>query len=403
MRYKNVIFDFDGTLCDTSQGVINSVFYALDSLGVEVDRNNIDTNRFIGPPLLFTFQEYLKADAKTAQELVKKYRERYTNSCLLESELYPGIKDLLKRLCAGGFSLGIASSKPTKYITELLSYFGISKYFSAVCGVSFNADCESKASIIMRCMDELGGSAKNSLVIGDTHYDIDAACADFVDSCAVSWGFESTDILVEAGARYVAKSAGDIENIAMGLYETTVQSDLIYDGKILQLKKNRALLSDGSEAERELVVHSGGVAVAAITENNEILLVRQFRTGAGGVLSELPAGKLESGENPQEAAIRELKEECGCEAENIFEIAAVYPTPAYCSEVIHIYGALGLSFGEAKPDSGEFLDSFTMPFQRAVQLCLSNEISDAKTVIGILKMKERLEKQAQKKETQNTD
>lgn len=390
LRYKNLIFDFDGTLCDTSEGVVNSVFYALDALGVEVDKESIDTNRFIGPPLLFTFQEYLKADAKTAQELVKKYRERYTNSCLLESRLYDGIKELLQTLSAGGFSLGIASSKPTKYITELLNCFGVSKYFTAVCGVSFQADCESKASIITRCMNELGGSAKDCLVIGDTHYDIDAAVADFVDSCAVSWGFESVNILLEAGAKYVAETPRDIESIALGLYEKTTDRRLIYDGRILKLCKNSVLLADGSAAEREVVEHSGGVAVAALTGENEILMVRQFRAGAGGVLAELPAGKLEAGEIPLEAAKRELKEECGCTAENIFEIASIYPTPAYCSEVIHIYGALGLTFGSAEPDSGEFLEAFRLPLQKAAELCLSGEIKDAKTVIGILKMKELL-------------
>ena len=108
MRYKSVIFDFDGTICKTGEGIIKSAKYALEALGFAVPEDESELECFIGPPLLVTFQEKFGADAQTAQELVKKYRERYTNTGLFESELYGGIEGLLASLKKEGFLIGIA-------------------------------------------------------------------------------------------------------------------------------------------------------------------------------------------------------------------------------------------------------------------------------------------------------
>ena len=167
MRFSAVIFDFDGTLCDTGPGIMNSAAYALEAYGFEVPREPGALRCFIGPPLLVTFQEQFGADAATAQALVQKYRERYNGAILNESMLYRGIVTLLENLKAAGIRIGIASSKPKRYIDQLLAHFTIDKFFDAVCGVDFNTDCESKASIIARCLQELGAAPEKALMVGD--------------------------------------------------------------------------------------------------------------------------------------------------------------------------------------------------------------------------------------------
>ena len=120
MKYKAVIFDFDGTICDTGEGILKSAKYALDAFGYNTPDDYHELTHFIGPPLLVTFQEKYGADPTTAQELVNKYRERYTDVGLYESYLYDGIRELLERLKADKIKIGIASSKPRGYIVSLL-------------------------------------------------------------------------------------------------------------------------------------------------------------------------------------------------------------------------------------------------------------------------------------------
>lgn len=388
MKYKSVIFDFDGTLCNTGEGIIKSAKYALEAFGYNVPENEKELECFIGPPLLVTFQERFGADPKRADELVKKYRERYTNTGVYESELYPEIRQLLENLKNDGISLGIASSKPTEYIETLLEHFGIRNYFSSVCGVTFSVDCESKASIIARCLKELDINAKEVLVAGDRHYDIDGAKANHIDSIGVMWGFGTKFEFIEAGAKFHADKPMDIESIALGFFEQTEEVNKIFEGRVIYVHEDTVTLVDGSSAKREIVSHNGGVAIVPITENGEILLVRQFRIPYRETIYEIPAGKLEKGEDPLEAGIRELKEECGAVAENIFELGEMYPTPGYCGETIHIYGATGLTYGEQELDEDEFLDVARIPLDEAVKRCMSGEFKDAKTIVGIMKIKE---------------
>ena len=116
MKFKAVIFDFDGTVCETAPGVVKSAKYALESFGYPVPEDEHELEFFIGPPLLVTFQERFGADPQRALELVKKYRERYTNQGVYESSLYSGMDTLLAALKKDGLKIGIASSKPQKYI-----------------------------------------------------------------------------------------------------------------------------------------------------------------------------------------------------------------------------------------------------------------------------------------------
>lgn len=388
MRYNTVIFDFDGTVCDTGEGILKSAKYALDYFGYETPDDYNELTCFIGPPLLITFQEKFGADPVKAEELVKKFRERYTNTGLYESCLYDGIISLLKRLKANNIRLGIASSKPQHYIEALLEKFGIKSIFDCICGVSFKADCESKASIIGRCLSELGANAKETVMVGDTHFDIDGAKLNQLDSIGVLWGYGSKFELIEAQAKFIAEKVDDIEAIALGFFEQTEEVDWKFKGNIINVHHDSITLADGTPAMREVVDHPGGVAIVGLTDNNEVLLVRQFRYPYKETIYEIPAGKLEYGENPRDAAIREFSEECGAEAEIFESLGEIYPTPGYCGEIIRIFYAANLSYGKQHLDDDEYLDVIRMPFDECVRRIMSGEIKDAKTIAGILKLKE---------------
>ncbi|HBN38661.1 MAG TPA: hypothetical protein DD404_03955 [Ruminococcaceae bacterium] len=387
MRYSAVIFDFDGTICDTGEGILKSAKYALEAFGYNAPDYE-ELTCFIGPPLLITFQEKFGADAARADELVKKFRERYTNKGVFESKLYDGIKELLMSLKKDNIKIGIASSKPQEYIETLLDHFGIKSYFDVICGVTFTADCESKASIIARCQKELNIAGNECIMVGDKKYDIEGAKTNLIDSVGVLWGYGTKFEHIEAGAKFIVDKIEDIESVALGFYEQTEEVQGIFSGKIINVHTDKITLVDGTEAQREVVDHPGGVAIVGLTENNEVLMVRQFRYPYKETIYEIPAGKLEKGEDPREAAIREFREECGAVAEKFEPLGEIYPTPGYCGEIIRIFYATDLAFGEQELDEDEYLEVIKMPFGECVAKIMSGEIKDAKTIVGILKLKE---------------
>lgn len=171
----------------------------------------------------------------------------------------------------------------------------------------------------------------------------------------------------------------------MHLEEKTISSQEIFDGKVFRVTKDMALLENGNEAVREVVHHSGGVTVIPITDNNEIIMVRQYRYAADKILLEIPAGKLEKGESHYDAGKRELLEETGCTCSEYKYLGELLPTPAYVTEVIHMYMAEGLEYSEQHLDEDEFLDVVKIPLEKAVEMVLSGEIKDSKTQIGVLK------------------
>ncbi len=178
----------------------------------------------------------------------------------------------------------------------------------------------------------------------------------------------------------------------MHLEEKQLTSELKYDGRIVKLYADTALLENGDTTLREVIRHPGGVCVVALTEENDVLFVRQFRYPHGKVLLEIPAGKLEYGENHRACGLRELKEETGCTCDSFEYLGNLLPTPAYDTEVIHMYIARGLHSGEQHLDDNEFLEVEKIPLDKAVEMIMNNEISDAKTQVAILKTKMLLSK-----------
>ena len=172
----------------------------------------------------------------------------------------------------------------------------------------------------------------------------------------------------------------------MDMTEKKVSSKLIYDGKILRLHVDTVELPNGKQALREVADHPGGVAIVAIDRDDNILTVKQFRYAFSRVVEEIPAGKLERGEDPHDAALRELKEETGATPERFTELGPIIVSPGAYGEVLHLYLAEGLDMGATSPDEDEFLDLVKTPFDQMVQRVLSGELTDAKTVVGVLKV-----------------
>lgn len=171
----------------------------------------------------------------------------------------------------------------------------------------------------------------------------------------------------------------------MHLFEKTVTSELIFDGKIITVKKDTAELENGEIVSRELVVHPGGVCIVPVNENGEVLMVKQFRYPFQEALLEVPAGKLEIGEDHREAGLRELREETGAVCEKFEYIGVCYPSVAYLTEKIHMYLATGLTFENQDLDEDEFLDVVKIKLEDAVEMIMNNELPDAKSQCAILK------------------
>ncbi len=173
----------------------------------------------------------------------------------------------------------------------------------------------------------------------------------------------------------------------MAHFEKMIDSEKIFSGKVITVYKDTVSLENGATAYREVVRHGGGAGVIAIDESGDVYLVRQFRYALGKELIEIPAGKLEKGEDPFLAAKRELTEETGVVAQDYKELGTVIPTCGYCDEVIYIYAAKNLEHTQQNPDEDEFVSVFKVPLEEAVQMVMSGEITDSKTVAAVLKLK----------------
>ncbi len=170
--------------------------------------------------------------------------------------------------------------------------------------------------------------------------------------------------------------------------ERTIQSEMIYRGRILNLRRDTVALPNGRTAPREVVEHNGGIGVAALTPAGELLMVRQLRYPYGESLLEIPAGKREGNEEPLRGGQRELREETGAVGRDYRYLGRIYPTPGYCSEVIWLYLCRVASVGEMHLDPDEFICVERVPLADAVQLVMAGKIPDAKTQIAVLKTAE---------------
>ena len=173
------------------------------------------------------------------------------------------------------------------------------------------------------------------------------------------------------------------------LKETQLTTEAVFDGALLHVRKDMVKLPNGKTSVREYIQHPGAVAVVAYLPNGDLLLLNQFRYPLKKVFIELPAGKIDPGETPEETGLRELEEETGYKATALEFLTTIHPCIGYSDEVIHIYEAFGLIEGEKQTDSNEFTQTFTLSMDEAIKKIQIGEITDVKTMIGLLSAKMR--------------
>ena len=170
----------------------------------------------------------------------------------------------------------------------------------------------------------------------------------------------------------------------MDISEKFISKELVYKGSFIEVEKRKYSLCDGKEAYRDIVVHPEACAVVAVDKENNIYLVKQYRAAFDRVLLEIPAGKMDPGETPEECVKRELEEETGLKAEKFTILSSIAVSPGFCTEVIHIYLAEGLHDGNASPDEDEHLLVSKMNLNEARNNVFNGTFSDAKTISGVL-------------------
>lgn len=204
---RTILFDLDGTLTDSGEGIINCATLALNHFGLPVpDRKTMRV--FVGPPLDETFMKFGVPADKT-DEAIAVYRSRYTTVGKFENTPYPGVEELLQRLRAKGHHLYVATSKPEGMSKEILEKFGLAKYFDLICGATLDGSRSKKADIITYLLQKTSG-ANNAIMVGDTAYDVIGAKAHGMPAIGVAWGYGNAADMEAAGAVAIANTMDEL-------------------------------------------------------------------------------------------------------------------------------------------------------------------------------------------------
>ncbi|MBP5581058.1 MAG: HAD hydrolase-like protein [Ruminococcus sp.] len=202
--FDTLLFDLDGTLTDSTDGIIKCLEYALERMGYEVPE---DTNKFLGPPLYRSFADFCGMNEEQVNEAVRIFRERYSDVGLFENRVYDGIPEMLQRLRDGGKRIMVATSKPEVYAVRIFDRFGLSQFFEIVGGANINGTRNDKDEVIEYVLDKAGISDRSSvLMIGDRRQDVLGAHKTGLKCMGILWGFGSIEELTEAGADFIAET-----------------------------------------------------------------------------------------------------------------------------------------------------------------------------------------------------
>ena len=209
--YKYILFDFDGTVFDTVEGISKSARYAINKFGLDAELDFLRC--FAGPPLVDKFMEVYGFSLEQAQQATAYFKERYQPIGLYECRIFPGMKEMLQRLKAAGFVLGIATSKPQELAEKLLRGEDMIEIFDVICGSGLNGNNDSKESVLRRAMETLGADKERSVLIGDTKYDVLGAKAVGIDCVGVRFGYAAEGELEQAGAKYIVEDVAELEKL----------------------------------------------------------------------------------------------------------------------------------------------------------------------------------------------
>lgn len=210
MNYRYILFDLDGTLIDSRLGVISAAKFALDKMGVP-ETQIVNLERIIGPPLKHSFKEFFNLSEEFAEKGVEYFREYYRDKSLFDCTVYEGVEELLTMLKNDGYTLAIATSKPTVFAKRILEHIGLAKYFDIIEGSNIDDSHHDKADIISAVCENLNiYNPSQAIMIGDRLYDIKAASSKGMESIGVLYGFGSLEEFQDAGASYVVNSVKEL-------------------------------------------------------------------------------------------------------------------------------------------------------------------------------------------------
>jgi len=204
MTSKSILFDLDGTLTDSGEGIMKSAVYALSHFGIEAPPE-AQLRTVVGPPLSESFLRF-GVPQDQIEEVIKIYRSRYIPIGRFENTPYPGIRELLERLLQDGHKLYVATSKPEWMAKEIMGYFDLSRYFEMICGASTDFSRNTKEAVIAHLLEECGAQ-ENAIMVGDTTYDVIGAKAHGIPCIGVSWGYGIAEDMEKAGALAIAHTA----------------------------------------------------------------------------------------------------------------------------------------------------------------------------------------------------
>ena len=213
-NFDYVIFDFDGTVADTGEGILKSLQYSFIAMG-DPAPDLSDLKKFIGPPVYYSYTTFYDISEEKVDLYVKKYRERYSEKGIYESKVYDGVRELIISLKENGIKVGIASSKPERLIYAVADYLQITNLFDAIVGVkSDNSKHSTKAGLITQAMNDMGATDKNKvLMVGDRMFDIDGAHDAGIKCCGALWGFGDKPEFEEHNAEFIVEKPEEILQI----------------------------------------------------------------------------------------------------------------------------------------------------------------------------------------------
>lgn len=207
---KTVLFDLDGTLTDSGEGIINCAQMTLERFGLPVPSRE-EMRVFVGPPLGESFMKY-GVPASRVEEAIAIFRSRYLPIGKFENHPYPGIRQLLEALKKQGHKLYVATSKPEATAIEVLEHFDLAKYFDCICGATFDQSRVNKSDVIAFLLQSVGGNS-DTVMVGDTAFDVIGAAAHGIPTIGVSWGYGTVDDMIRAGAAAIADTPEMLEKL----------------------------------------------------------------------------------------------------------------------------------------------------------------------------------------------
>ena len=207
MAQKSILFDLDGTLTDSGEGIMNCAKLALEHYGLPIP-SEAELRTFVGPPLHESFIRF-GVPAEEADNAIKIYRSRYIPIGKFENHPYEGIREVLEKLIAHGHKLYVATSKPEKMSIEILEHFDMAKYFTIICGATMDTSRSSKADVIAYLLEQTGRRSE-TVMVGDTAFDVIGAKAHGIPTIGVAWGYGKVEDMENAGAVSIARTMDDL-------------------------------------------------------------------------------------------------------------------------------------------------------------------------------------------------